>query len=171
MTQAGIQTAQTGTDGRGDFDFLFGHSRIHHRRLTRLADPDCTEWMEFDSRAEARPILGGLGNIDFLVVDQPDGQPFEGMTLRLYDPESGLWRIWWASTSRPGYLDPPVAGRFTNGHGKFSGEDVLDGRKLLVHYDWTDITPTTSRWSQRFSFDDGKTWGGENWIMTRTLTG
>jgi hypothetical protein len=146
-------------DGRHDFDFLFGSWRVHNRRLLqRLAGS--TEWEEFETALRTRPVLGGLGNVDTF-----SAPPWEGFTLRLFDPEAEIWRIWWAATSRPGHLDPPLAGRFSDGHGTFFGDDVHDDRPVRVRFDWTDITPTSARWEQAFSPDAGVTWE-TNWVMT-----
>jgi hypothetical protein len=162
---------ETETDGRNDFDFLFGRWRVHNRKLANALDKGCTEWVEFEATTEARAILGGTGNIDFMAAVLPDGRPFEGMSLRLFDPETRLWRIWWSSTGRPGQLDPPVEGHFTDGHGQFFGDDVLDGRAVKLRFDWKDITATSARWEQAFSHDDGQSWGEVNWIMTLTREG
>jgi hypothetical protein len=155
-------------DGRQDFDFLFGSWHIANRKIVDMLDPECTEWVEFAAVGEARPVLGGLGNVDsFSVVDGPGGRSFEAMTLRLFVPETGLWRIWWVSTSAPGQLDTPVEGRFTGGHGKFFADDVIGDHKVKVRFDWTHPTADTARWAQSFSYDDGDTWKS-NWTMDFT---
>ena len=53
------------------------------------------------------------------------------MTVRLYEPQAGLWRIWRASTRRPGLLDPPMEGHFTGDyHGVFIGDDQVAGKPI-----------------------------------------
>jgi hypothetical protein len=78
--------------------------------------------------------------------------------------------IRWAATSRPGELDPPVVGGFEGNHGQFLGDDVVGGRTIRVRFDWQNISPTSSRWSQASSADEAKTWE-ENWVMDFTPTG
>ena len=112
-------------------------------------------------------MLGGVGNLDHFHTDD-----YEGFSLRLHDPETDTWRIWWSSTSRPGRLDPPVEGRF-NPDGKsarFETADVLDGVPIRMRFDWSEINPESARWDQAFSFDDGKTWK-PNWTMLLSRSG
>jgi hypothetical protein len=155
-------------DGRHDFDFLAGTWHVHHRKLTTMTDPTCTTWVEFEGIQWMRQTLGVLGNVDNLTVEKmPNGHSFEGMSVRLYDVEAGLWRIWWASTSAPGHLDPPVSGRWEGKHGIFHGEDVVNGKPVAVRFDWNVFDADTAQWEQAFSFDDGQTWI-HNWRMSFT---
>jgi hypothetical protein len=150
---------------RTDFDLLHGHWRVRNRRLTDRADPACEAWEAFEATAEVRPVLGGLGHVDHFVAPRlPDGAPFEGLTLRLFDPAAALWRIWWAATARPGRLDPPLAGRFADGVGRFDGEDVVGGRAVRLRFLWKLTATPGPRWEQAFSWDDGATWT-TNWTM------
>jgi hypothetical protein len=146
-----------------DFDFLPGNWRVANRRLVNTLDPDCTEWEEFDATSDARAILGGLGNVDHFRVVGDDA--YEGFSLRLFEPDTDIWRIWWSSTARPGRLDPPVEGRFRDpGSARFECDDVLEGVPIKVRFDWSEISGSSARWEQAFSFDDGDTWK-TNWIM------
>ena len=147
-----------------DFDFLFGDWRIHNRRLDDPLD-ESAPWSEFEATSKAYPILRKLGNVQ--LYDAPDfpGRPgFQGYALRLLDPGQRLWRIWWASTAGDGRLDSPVIGGFRDGIGQFLGNDVVNGRDVLVRFLWTEITETSARWEQAFSLDGGKSFV-PNWIM------
>jgi hypothetical protein len=95
------------------------------------------EWVEFEASQTAEPVLDGLGNTDRFATDQfPGVGSFRGMTLRLFDPDERVWRIRWASTTRPGHLDPPIVGRFVDGEGVFDCDDELDGRPIKVRFVW-----------------------------------
>jgi hypothetical protein len=150
--------------GATDFDFLPGHWHVHNRRLVDLLDPSCDEWEEFEATSDAEQMLAGGGNLDHF-----HAPGYEGFSLRLYDPEEDLWRIWWSSTRRPGRLDPPVEGRFdaTGENARFETEDVLDGVPIRMRFDWSEISTHRARWDQSFSFDDGSTWI-PNWTMVLT---
>ncbi|MGW6932199.1 hypothetical protein ACWGE0_19240 [Lentzea sp. NPDC054927] len=139
-----------------DFDFLHGQWRVANRKIDDIIGRG-TEWTEFEASAEARPLLGGAAIIDSFFADG-----WEGMTLRQYDPAADVWRIWWASTRAPGHLDPPLEGRFTDGHGVFLGDDVVGGHEVKVRFDWTPGTEPV--WEQSFSYDGGETWE-KNWTM------
>ena len=154
--------AATGTDA---FDFLHGSWTVHNRKLRDVTDPACHDWVEFDATSEVFPVQHGLGNVDQMEVpDPPDGAPFEGLSLRLFDPASGTWSIWWSSTRAPGRLDPPVVGRFIGNRGVFECSDVIGGRPVLVRFEWR-ADPVHPVWQQSFSVDGGTTWT-LNWVMS-----
>lgn len=154
------------TSGAHAFDFLFGSWTFRLRKLRDTTDPDCSEWMEFDGTGDAFPILGGLGNVDRLYVPATDdGAGFEGFTLRLYDPTTDTWRIWWASTRAPGVFDEPVAGRFDGDRGVFECDDIVGGQPVRVRYTWF-ADDTEPRFEQAFSRDGGSTWA-TNWVTTQ----
>jgi len=162
---SGVTPTADRKDGRADFNFIFGRWHVRNRKLADVADPDCTDWVEFDAVSQAEPILDSLGHVDRIWAEAPPGgKPFEGFTLRQFDPEAGVWRIWWASSNRPGHLDPPVEGSWSNGRGRFFCDDTLNGRPLKIRFEWTNETPSTARWEQAFSYDGGMTWR-LNWIM------
>jgi hypothetical protein len=148
-------------DGRHDFDFFAGTWRVSHRRLRRRLAAD-TRWEEFDGACESRPIIGGLGNVDDNLLHLP-ASTYRAATLRLFDPATGDWSIWWVD-GRTMQLEPPVRGRFENGTGTFFGDDTIDGRPIRVRFVWSDITVSSARWAQAFSADGGASWE-TNWTM------
>ncbi len=157
-------TTPSASSSANDFDFLVGHWNIHNRKLKTRLDC-CTEWIEFDAKQEMKKILNGLGNTDsFKAI--VDDMPFEGMTLRLFDPATKLWCIYWADSNR-GVLDPPVLGSFDNGTGEFYGKDSHHGKEIVVKFKWDKTDPCRPVWSQAFSDDDGRTWEW-NWYMYMT---
>jgi hypothetical protein len=152
-----------------DFDFIYGSWDVRNRKLVDVTDPTCAEWVEFDAVSEVSPILHGIGHIDRMTVDAPTdgGDAFEGFTLRLFDPHSSTWRIWWSSTRAPGVLDTPVEGSFADGHGTFDAQDTIGGRDTLVRFEWLAAPSADPAWQQSFSYDAGTTWT-LNWTMKFT---
>ena len=148
-------------DPRHDFDFLYGTWTIRHHRLNRRLAGE-THWTDFDGHCTARPLLGGLGNLDENVLDPPSGR-YEAVTLRLFDATAARWSIWWIDARAPG-IDAAVHGTFVDGIGTFFGDDVLDGVPIRVRFVWSGITARTARWEQAFSTDRGATWE-TNWTM------
>ena len=148
--------------GLHDFDFVAGEWRVHHRVLKeRLAGSH--DWMDFDGTQKAWLTLNGYGNVDDNVFYKPTGT-YRGVTIRSYDPQTGLWSIWWLDGRNPfGSLEPPVRGRFVDGVGTFYADDTLRGKPIRVRFVWSGITPTSAHWEQAFSPDGGKTWE-TNWI-------
>ncbi len=149
--------------GLHDFDFLVGDWRVHSRRLKeRLAGS--REWIEFDGTISSRKLMDGWANVDDTVFNMPDGV-YRGVAPRAYDSKTGQWAIWWIDGRNPfGNLDPPVKGRFVDGVGTFYADDTLRGQPIKVRFIWSHITPTSARWEQAFSADDGKTWE-TNWTQ------
>src|SRR2546425_9249228 len=73
-------------DGQHDFDFHFGTWKTHLRRLLRPLTGSTT-WVEYHGTTVVRKVWDGRANLVELVVDGPAGH-FEGLNLRLYDPQS-----------------------------------------------------------------------------------
>jgi len=154
----------TPTSSKNDFDFFEGKSKIHNRKLKSRLN-NCSEWIEFESTQEMYRVLKGIGNIDNFLATF-DGTDFEGMTVRLFNPKTKLWSIYWAD-SNEGKFDPPVVGSFENDIGHFFTRDRFDGKDILVVFRWDARHKDHPVWSQAFSDDNGKTWEW-NWYMFMT---
>jgi hypothetical protein len=148
-----------------DFDFLFGSWNINNRYLKeRLCDS--TEWMQFEAQSQVESLLDGFGHLDHYRAIR-DGKPFEGITVRLFNPETGEWTIHWADTARARTFLPPMVGRFIGDVGDFYGEETFDGKKVLCRFVWSRSRNDQPQWEQAFSDDGGKTWE-TNWVMKFT---
>jgi hypothetical protein len=161
LEQVGASTR----NGERDFDFFMGRWTVRHRRLKeRLRG--CQEWEEFEGMVAARPLWGGQANVDELEADTASG-PLRGLTLRIYEPASRQWRLYWANGAK-GILDQPMVGAFgDDGRGEFFSHELFEGQGVLVRYVWSDITPISCHWEQAFSPDGGRTWE-TNWVMDFT---
>jgi hypothetical protein len=154
----------TARDGQHDFDFEIGTWKTH---LSRLLHPltGSKTWLEYEGTTVVRSVSNGRANLLELVADGPAGH-FEGLSLRLYNPESHQWSLNF-SNIRAGTLSQPMIGEFRRGRGEFFDQETLDGRAIYVRFVISDITPESARFEQAFSDDGGKTWE-VNWIATDT---
>ncbi|MGB5008003.1 MAG: hypothetical protein WBO39_13780 [Ferruginibacter sp.] len=149
------------TSSQHDFDFYEGKWKLRNKKLKARLD-NCTEWTTFESTQEMYRVLNGLGNIDNYLATFND-EPFEGMSVRLFNPKTKLWSIYWAD-SNEGVLQPPVIGSFENDIAHFFTKDKFNGKDILVVFRWDTRDKENPIWSQAFSDDNGKTWEW-NWYM------
>jgi len=160
--QPAQQTAQA--DGARDFDWEIGTWRTHLRRLQNPLSGSNT-WVEYDGTSIVHGFLGRRANLVELSIIGPAGT-IEGLSLRLYNPETRQWSLNYASI-RSGELTPPVVGSFVDGRGEFYADDTFNGRPIRVRFVISDITENSARFEQAFSADGGRTWE-VNWIATDT---
>jgi hypothetical protein len=138
-----------------DFDFLVGEWKIRNRKLKEpLSGRE--EWDEFDATQNLRQILQGFGNFDIFSTEF-DGKPFEGFTLRLFDPQTRLWTIYWADSNGV-KQDSGKVGSFDGDIGEFFARDVFAGKNIIVKFHWDKRNPEAPVWSAAFSADEGQTW-------------
>jgi hypothetical protein len=156
--------ANAGNDGNHDFDPLLGNWKYHLKRrmhpLTRS-----TNWVELEGTGACYPLWDGRAQLDTLEMDGSTGH-IEGLTLRLFNPRTQQWRLYWAN-SKDGVVVVPQIGQFKNGHGEFYAQDDLDGKSIFVRFDWTKLETDSPHFEQAFSDDGGKTWEA-NWITDQT---
>ena len=98
-------------------------------------------------------------------------RPPPGLSLRLYNPESHQWSLYYAN-SAGGTLSQPVIGELKNGRGELFSQEPFRGRIIFTRFVITNLTPDSWRYEQSFSEDGGKTWE-VNWsaIDTRVKGG
>ncbi len=144
------------TSSASDFDFLEGTWKLRNKRLKcRLGG--CTEWSYvYETKVVMTKILNGIGNLDNF-YDNRDGKKYEGLAVRLFNPRTKLWSIYWAD-SNMGSFDPPVVGSFKNNVGHFFSKDTYEGIPVIVMFRWDVRNPLFPVWSQAFSQDNGETW-------------
>ena len=151
-------------DGQRDFDFEIGTWRTHLRRLLHPLTGS-TAWAEYEGTTVVRKVWDGRANLVELDVTGATGR-IEGLSLRLYNPQSRQWSLNFA-TSRSGTLSTPSIGEFRNGRGEFYSHETLHGRAVLVRFVISPITADSFRFEQAYSDDGGRTWE-VNWVATDT---
>jgi hypothetical protein len=150
-------------DGQHDFDFELGSWKIHLKRLVHPLTGSTT-WVEFDGTSVTRKVWDGRTQLEEFETDSPSGGHIEGLTLRLYDPQTHQWSLYWA-TSKSGTMGVPTIGQFKDGRGEFYDTEPSgpNGRAILVRFIWSKTDTNSPHFEQSFSEDGGKTWE-VNWI-------
>lgn len=158
------EPTSTARDGRHDFDFEIGAWKTH---LSRLLHPltGSNNWVECEGTTIVRKIWDGRANLVELKADGP-ARHFEGLSLRLYNPQSQQWNLNFAGLGG-GTLSQPTVGEIKNGRGEFFDQETLNARAILVRFFTSDITSNSWRFEQSFSDDGGNT-RELNWIATDT---
>lgn len=164
LTSLSIFAAETHRDPQHDFDFEIGTWKTHVRRLLHPLT-GTNEWTEYDGVSVVRKVWDGRANLLELTMDGAKGH-FQGLSLRLYNPQSHQWSLNF-SNAMAGTISTPTVGEFKNGRGEFYDQETLNERAILVRFVISDITADSARFEQSFSADGGKTWE-VNWIATDT---
>lgn len=151
-------------DGQHDFDFEGGRWKIHLKRLLHPLTGS-KEWVEFDGTSATRKVWGGKAWLEEFETTGTGGK-VEGLTLRVYHPDSHQWYLYW-SNAKDGVLGIPIIGEFKDGVGEFYDQEPINGRAILVRYVWSKITRNSAHFEQSFSDDGGKTWE-VNWMTDQT---
>jgi hypothetical protein len=151
-------------NGQADFDTHFGNWET---TLKRLKNPlsGSTTWVEYKGTTIVKSVCNGRANLVELDVKGEAGH-IEGMSLRLYNPETKQWSLNFASL-RDGTMTIPTIGEFKNGIGEFFNEDTFNGKKILVRFVISKTSKNSIHFEQAFSEDNGKNWE-INWIADDT---
>jgi hypothetical protein len=148
------------TSSATDFDFLVGKWSVKNRRFSN------NQWIEFDAELHMRKTINGLGNVENY-YSTFNGKPFEGQAVRLFNPQTKLWTVYWMDSNNPVMDAHPVTGSFENKLGKLYANDSLNGKPIIVLYQWDAADDKHPKWGQATSADNGKTWDW-NWEMILT---
>ena len=166
-SKSGSAPAALQRDGQHDFDFEIGSWKIHLKRLKdRLAGSH--EWVDFDGTSVTRKVWDGRANLNEFESDSQTGH-IEGLTLRVYNPQTHQWSIYWANSKDPALGQPiqPMVGEFKNGRGEFYDQELWKGRAVYVRFIWSKTDTPVPHFEQAYSDDGGKTWE-VNWITDQT---
>lgn len=153
-----------GADHQHDFDFEFG---TWSADLKMLPHPlTGSQWVSFSGTSVVHELLGGRANIGELDL-RNSGSRILGLSLRIFDPKSQLWNVYFAN-GRAASLDAtPMVGRFSDGRGIFYNTETISNRPVRVRFIFSDITPNAFDLRQAFSTDGGHIWK-DNWIARFT---
>ena len=151
-------------DGQHDFDWEIGTWKTQLKRLARPLTGSTT-WVEYEGTTVVRKVWNGRANLVELKASGPAGS-FEGLSLRLYNPQARQWSLNFANIS-DGTLVQPSIGEFKDGRGEFYNQDTYNGRAILVRFVITKVSDDKYQFEQAFSDDGGKTWE-VNWIAVDT---
>jgi len=167
---AAVRGAPAQHDGQHDFDYLLGSWKIHLKKMVHPLTGS-TEWVEYDGTTVCKKVWDGRAELEeFSVYNREKNLHIEGLALRLYNPQSHQWSIYWATPSLGAIGGPPVVGEFKGGRGEFYDQEPFNGRVILTRYVWTNTTTQAPHFEQQYSDDGGKTWE-TNWITEQTKVG
>lgn len=149
-----------------DFNFLIGKWSVVNRRLKERMK-QCDEWIEFEAHMETKSILNGLGLMDEMKTAY-FGDEFIGLSIRMLDPESNRWTIYWADTANPAIgLKKQVEGEFKNGTGVFFGAEMFNNKQVKLRFIWKRPSKDTALWEQAY-YDESRDEWETNWTMLFT---
>ena len=143
------------------FDFWIGTWDVNLRML----QDDLTFADRIRAEASIYPILDGKA-----ILELWDSRPIQGFSLRYHDPQADAWVLWLDWPQPNGSRLGRLTGSFRHGRGEFGASfPNADGETVDSVYAFSDVTPFSLRWDDRYSTDGGKTWKG-NWVMEFTRT-
>jgi hypothetical protein len=143
-------------DGSHDFEFNLGK---WHTSIRRYADPfDAPgSFVKLEGTVSVRPVWNGRAFLEEIEADGPKGH-LEGLTLFLYNPQSGQWSQNYANAAQGHFDSAPTIGSKHGDSIELYSQDTLDGRAILVRGTWADIRPDSHSYTEAYSDDGGKSW-------------
>jgi hypothetical protein len=148
--------------GQRDFEPLLGRWSFH---LKVRSKPGSSQWIDYTGPGECKPLWHGRAQLDTINLEGPT-KHIEGLTVRLFNPKTHEWRLYWAN-SRDGLVVVPQIGQFKAGHGEFYAQDQDgDNKTFLNKFDWSAMM-SKPHFEQSSSYDGGKSWE-TSWISDQT---
>ena len=125
-------------------------------------------YAKYEGTSVVHKFWDGEANIGELRVASATNR-LDGMSIRLYNPRTRQWNIYWSNSRLAEVLTPPMVGGFDDGRGEFYANDTLDGKPIVARFLITIENPRSFKLEQAFSPDERKTWE-TNWVATFTKT-
>jgi hypothetical protein len=148
--------------GQRDFEGLLGRWSFH---LKVRLKPGSTQWIDYTGPGECTPLWHGRAQLDTINLEGPT-KHIEGLTVRLFNPKTHEWRLYWAN-SRDGLVVVPQIGQFEAAHGEFYAQNQDgDDKTFLNKFDWSAMM-SKPHFEQSSSYDGGKSWE-ISWISDQT---
>jgi hypothetical protein len=143
-------------DGSHDFDFNLGK---WHTSIQRYADPFAApdSFISLEGTVTVGPVWDGRALLEEIEADGPKGH-WEGLTLFLYNPESGQWSQNYANAAQGRFDSAPTIGDKSGSDIELYSQDTLNGRAILVRGLWSDIRPDSHNYTESYSDDGGRSW-------------
>lgn len=152
------------------FDFWIGEWNIQQKILQ--ADGS---WLELNAKTSVAPGLGGAalvehweGEVKFFWEGMQEAEPMRGLSVRAYDPEAHLWRIYWMDTRTPRF-GGAFEGKFANGRGEFFRRRERPEGTQITRITFSEIRQESVHWELAISNDNEQTWT-TLWIMDMRRT-
>ncbi len=157
LAQTTAPSAVEARDGQHDFDFNIG---VWHTHITRTLAPFASDskTVELNGTVTVRKVWDGKAQLEEIEADGPKGH-WQGLTLFLYNPEARQWSQTFAN-SKVGTLGPGSTntGAYRDGRVVLAGQDIVDGKTILIRAIWSEIKPDSHQYEETFSQDGGTTW-------------
>ena len=142
--------------GVASFDVLLGAWQARQRSL----QADGTTWVDapHPARWNFYRILDGAAVQDDWIAPSPDvplvdgGTRFRGTNLRSYDPGTDTWHCIWISSAQA--APRRFSATWRDGTFVMTAIDTPQPRRNI----FSDITASSFRWRQEWSFDGGASW-------------
>jgi hypothetical protein len=148
------------------FDFWIGEWQVQNR--FKQADNSWKD--EGGAKVKIFPVLDGKAVMEFWSGTAKALKETKGFSLRYFDTETQKWKLAlnWPQPNNGGYFF--LDGEFRHHRGEFFVKyKNQSGDSVINRYSFSDITPTSLRWNDGTSLDDGKTWE-TSWIMEFSRT-